>query len=217
MPNRDGNTLSLDQQANWHAAVIKALPRDIASQIAYDWEKNGEALTKVLRSALCPPVKAFVENDILRLLSTNKTITLAPCNGTETLVQANDVFQSGIDSDFTNWKLDKVGKATRKTAMQVHELIQDATFAKMFGSLGTDLNKLCLTQHQIKTFCKKHHNWLRTNGYATIFLFKENNEFFVAGVIVRSEGLLVYVYRFEDDDVWRAGHRHRVVAPQLTV
>ena len=51
----DGNTLSLDQQANFHAAVLKALPRDIDPVTARSWEKNGKALTKVLRGALCLP------------------------------------------------------------------------------------------------------------------------------------------------------------------
>lgn len=51
----NGNTLSLDQQANFHAAVIKALPRDIDPETARSWEKNGKALTKVFRDALLPP------------------------------------------------------------------------------------------------------------------------------------------------------------------
>jgi hypothetical protein len=50
-----GNTLSLGQQANFIAAVTKALPRDINPDVARGWEQNGEALTKVLREALCPP------------------------------------------------------------------------------------------------------------------------------------------------------------------
>lgn len=50
-----GNTLSPSQQAHLIAAVIKALPRDIGPEIASNWERNGKALTKVLREALCPP------------------------------------------------------------------------------------------------------------------------------------------------------------------
>jgi len=50
-----GNTLSLDQQANFHAAVLKALPRDIEPDVARGWEMNGKALTKEFRSLLCPP------------------------------------------------------------------------------------------------------------------------------------------------------------------
>lgn len=52
---KHGNTLSKDQIPNWHAAVLKALPRDIPADIALGWQNNGKALTKALRQALCPP------------------------------------------------------------------------------------------------------------------------------------------------------------------
>ncbi len=52
----NGNTLSLGGQANFHAAVLKALPRDIDPWLAREWELNGEALTKVLRESLSPPL-----------------------------------------------------------------------------------------------------------------------------------------------------------------
>jgi len=157
------------------------------------------------------------KNGILRLLSAGETISIPACDGTCSLAQAKDVFKSGIDPDFKNWGLDQTGKSTEETQVQVHELVENVTFAKIFGFLGSDLDKLCLTQHQIKTFCEKHSNWLRTDGYATHFLFKENNEFFVAGVRVLSDSLRVRVRRFEDDNVWNADYHHRVVVPQLAV
>lgn len=52
------NTLSLGQQANFHAAVIKALPRDIHPDMALIWEKHGEALAAVLRGVLLAPEAA---------------------------------------------------------------------------------------------------------------------------------------------------------------
>lgn len=156
-------------------------------------------------------------SSVLRLISGGGTTILGECDGTQILAQAKGTFPSGIDSDFKNWKLDKPGDATRETAVEVHELVEDATFVKMFGSLGGDLNKLCLTQHQIKTFCEKHSHFLRTDGYATFFLFKEDEQFFVAYVGVYSSGLYVHVYRFEHDRVWNADYRDRVVIPQLTV
>lgn len=214
MSKRNGNTLSLGQQANWHAAVIKALPRDIDPDTALNWERNGDALTKILREALCSPQKV-ARGSILRLLSGGETITIAPCDGTQTLAKAKETFPSGIDSDFKNWKLDKAGNATEETAVQVYEVAKDATFAKMFGSLGSDLNKLCLTQHQIKTFCEKHSSWLRTDGYATFFLFKVEDQFFVADVDVDPGGLFVYAFRFGDGFEWHAENQHRLVSPQL--
>jgi len=40
--------------AEFQAAVIKALPRDIDQDVALGWTKNGEALARVLREALTP-------------------------------------------------------------------------------------------------------------------------------------------------------------------
>ena len=59
---RRGNTLSLDQQANFIAAIIKALPRDIDPEVARSWEMSGGSLTKTLRQALCPPAQ-FERNE----------------------------------------------------------------------------------------------------------------------------------------------------------
>lgn len=158
----------------------------------------------------------FPFNSILRLISKGESIAIPACDGSETLAKANDVFKSGIDLDFKNWGLNEPGKPTAEIAVQVHEMVENATFAQMFGFLGADLDKLCMTQHQIKTFCEKHLKWLRSDGNATFFLFKEGDRFFVAYVSVRPGGLYVYASRFGSDRVWRAGRRHRVVVPQLT-
>jgi len=157
------------------------------------------------------------ENSITLLLSKGESIIIDACEGKENLADAKDVFKSGIDSDFKNWNTNKPEKNTEETAVQVHEIVKNSTFAQMFGSLGTDLDKLCLTQSQIKNFCKKHSNWLRTDGCATFFLFKVGDQFFVAGVFVYSGGLGVSVFRFESDSVWDAGGAHRIVVPQQTV
>ncbi|MCR4279879.1 MAG: hypothetical protein NUV82_00430 [Candidatus Komeilibacteria bacterium] len=85
----------------------------------------------------------------------------------------------------------------------------------MFGSLGADLDRLCLTQHQIKKLCKKHANWLRADGYGTFFLFKVEDRYFVARVRVYSDGLYPYVHLLEYDAVWHGEYRYRVVSPQL--
>ena len=153
---------------------------------------------------------------ILKLISEAHEIIIETCDGSQTIANAKETFKSGIDVDFKNWGLNKAGNSTEKTPVQVHEMVKDATFAQMFGSLGTDLDKLCLTQSQIKAFCKKHANWLRTDGYATFFLFKVEDHFFVARVRVFSDGLHMHVDRFEYGLVFRARRSHRLVVPQLT-
>jgi hypothetical protein len=91
--------------------------------------------------------------------------------------------------------------------------------------LGVELNKLCWSQDQIITFVENHADKLHPQGWATFFLFKvkfdegtpqEREEFFVAYVHVDDRGQLkASVYRFSNDDVWRASRRRRLVVPQL--
>lgn len=160
-------------------------------------------------------VRKIEENKILRLLSSGKSIIIDACDGKLTLANAKEVFKSGIDSDFENWGLNQPTSATEQTVAQVSEMIKDANFAQIFGSLGGNLDSLCLTQHQIIKFCEKHPTWLRQESYATFFLTKAGDEYFVVSVDVRSGGPEVRVYRLEDGGVWRAVYRRRVVSPQL--
>ncbi len=137
-------------------------------------------------------------------------------DGKETLANAEEVFPSGIDVNFKNYGTNKPGVATKETPVDLYELVRSGIFAEMFGSLGTDLGKLCLTQAQIKNFCKKNTDWLRKNGYPTFFLFKAEDQFFVAQVCVtRSDGLGILAHHFKHG-IWRAEYSYRLVVPRLT-
>jgi len=57
--SKHGTALSAGQFAEFSAAVIKALPRDINSDVALNWANNGAALKKALAKALCPPDEAI--------------------------------------------------------------------------------------------------------------------------------------------------------------
>lgn len=155
---------------------------------------------------------------ILRHLFEDETITIAICDSLRFIGNQDKVFKCYISPDFKGWDLNKPGTSTEATDVSVHEVTKDATFAQMFGSLGVqDLSKLCLSQDQIVEFCKNHPERLRSEGYATFFLFRENENFFVADVYVNSDGLGVVVYRFECDRVWNGERCRRLVVPQLTV
>ncbi|OGL61895.1 hypothetical protein A3C09_04415 [Candidatus Uhrbacteria bacterium RIFCSPHIGHO2_02_FULL_47_44] len=154
---------------------------------------------------------------ILRRLFEDETITIAPCDGSRYVAKEKGVFKAYIEGLFASWGLDKPGQSTVAANVSVYEMIRDATFAQMFGSLGPDLDKLCLSQHQIVEFCETHSARLRQEGYATFFLFKEGDQFCVARVDVFADGLCVCVYRLEDGLVWYGEFRPRLVVPQLTV
>ena len=155
-------------------------------------------------------------NKFLRLISSSVSLTVDAADGTEILADAKDVFPGGIDSDFINWGADEPGRFTAETPVDVYEMTQDATFSQMFEDLSSDVRRLCLTQHQIKNFVKKNRSWLRTEGYATFFLFESKGHFFVASVDVHSGGrLYVSVRLFGSAHVWDAELRRRLVVPKL--
>jgi hypothetical protein len=163
-------------------------------------------------------MSTILETKYLKLISADENLILDACDGSEIIAGSDDMFEAGIDSDFVKWGANEQGVATVETPVEVHELVKNATLAQMFGSLSADVSTLCLTQHQIKNFIRKYRSWLRADGYATLFLFKSNGSFFVARVNLHSDGrLYVYVYKFDDDHVWDAEDRYRIVAPQLAV
>lgn len=206
-------TLEQNTAQDFAGLQIDQLSKLRNGNITFDQVKWFNNLTFEQREALMGKQPEMVL--YLSLLSGAETLMLDALDGKETLATAKEVFTSGIDGDLKKWGTNKPDIATKETAVDVHQLVKNATFAQMFGSLGTDLDKLCLTQSQIKNFCKKHSNWLRKDGYATFFLFKIKNQFFVADVDVDPDGLYVYVHRFESDSVWSAESSHRIVAPQL--
>lgn len=155
------------------------------------------------------------EQRILNLLSNNESLMIEALNGKATIAKADKVFKSYIDSDFRNWGLDKRGKATEEVKVDVHEIMEDATFARIFSSINTDPDKLVMTQHQIIKFCEKYPDWLRHEGYGTFFLMKEEGEYFVVYVCVCPGGLTVRVLRLGVDSLWLGEYLHRVVSPQL--
>lgn len=158
-----------------------------------------------------------MQSKFLRLISGGETLIIDECDGAEVLVDAKDIFDI-IDSDLKSWGADEKGSATKKTSVQVYEMVKDGKYAQLFGSLSLDfdLDRLCLTQHQIKKFVQSHRRWLRSDGCGTFFLFKSKGHFFVAGVGINSVGeLWVDVDRLGDGSVWDADGRLRFVVPQL--
>jgi hypothetical protein len=150
----------------------------------------------------------------LKLISGAETLTIGETDGTATIAEASALFTGYLDSDFKNSGLDVKAKPTTSTNVAVYEMVKNGNFGQIFGGLSNNLDSLCLTQAQIIEFVKHHGKWLRTDGYATLFLFKVDKEFFVASVHLNPD-LGVYVRRFGNVEVCFAVYRRRVVVPQL--
>lgn len=162
-------------------------------------------------------VSESAKSKILELISAGEEIIIAPTAGSRTIARAKNVFRGWVDPNFKQWGTDMPGKAKPATPAEVHEMRRDAIFADMFGSLGRPISELVFTQDQIIRFCEDHPEWLRTDGYATFFLFEENKELLVARVYAATAGLNADAHRFEDSDVRHGESCPRVVVPQQTL
>src|SRR3989344_5841606 len=183
------------------------VPDDVLGKFArqqHDWFERVRK-GSLDSGAVVAAVQAIVDQgQFLKLISGGEDLTIDPVEGTEILAEANDVF-AHIDGDFRNWGADEASGPTESTPASVYEQVRDGTFAQLFGSLSGDVSRLCLTQAQIKGFVRKYRQWLRADGYATFFLFKSHDQFFVASVDVGSVSALeVDVYRLGDPLVWYA-------------
>lgn len=190
----------------------------LAEQMTLDqfrWFANlGDDKRKALMNNVDDEVEQ-VPTSILRRISA-QPLMVAATDGTATIPKAGDVFTGYIDSDFTGWSADEASDPTLAMPTALYEMAQDATFAQMFGSLSAQTESLCMTQSQIIEWVKSHRVHLRTDGYATFFIFKSKGSFFVAYVYFDVHARLrVYVSRFVRGDVWYAEYRLRVVVPQL--
>jgi hypothetical protein len=169
---------------------------------------QGDALASKLVATALDFIAELAENIIgyLKLISGAETITIGKTDGKGTIARAKDLFTGWLDSDFVNYGTDVKGKPTEEMPVRVYEMTKDGTFSQVFGGFGENLDRLCLSQDQIIRFVKDHKKWLRTDGYATFFLFKVGTEYFVAFVRWRVGQLRVYAFRFSHGSVWHAGY-----------
>ena len=165
---------------------------------------------EVLRKAMA--TKILLQVSYPKRLS--KGLTIPACDGTETLAKAKKVFKGCIDRNFENWGTNKPGVATDEVLVDAHRMSSGASYAGIFGSFSPDMDKLCLTQHQIQAFCKKYNKWMSTESLSTFFLFKVEEQFFVASVHAYSGGWDISASRFEHYGILRT-YTHRAVIPQL--
>ena len=156
-----------------------------------------------------------VMNERLKLISGKEQLVLGPIDGQETLAGATKAFRY-IDSNFELWNCDVPGQPTKETPVQVYEMVSDSTFQEMFGGFGVGLDRLALTQAQVKLFVLRYPGWLKRGGNGTFFLFNAGEEFFVAATYLFSDGRLgVRVRRLTLDRVFRAKKHHRLVLKWL--
>ncbi len=190
--------------------TIYDLIEKLAGGAGQDWLAE---LKKFLRRERC--WAGIMVGHLLRLISGGEYLVVDSVDGSELLA---DIRCVDVDSNFRKLGLDQPGRSTPATRVHVYEMATyNASFSSMFGSLNSNMEKLCLTQHQIKNFRAKYPGWFEEYGSAVFFLLKSYGQFFVIELDSRWDGKLVNnVYRLENSGYsWDSARRHRLVVPQL--
>jgi hypothetical protein len=177
---------------------------------------QGNRIVAAVNTTVREEIAQIVGNvDRAKLISGAVVLEIEETDGKETIAEASDTFTGGIYG-LTKHEGHKA-VPTKKTRVQVYEMIKNGKYAEVFGGLSNDLNSLCFSESQIIQFVKKHRKWLRDESYGTFFLYKKGGEFFVARVGLGYSAPGVGVRPLSDAYVWRAEYRHRVVVPQLAL
>ena len=191
------------QELKLGACILQNLP-DMSPKIMQRWIENPEALKRFLLGL-----------DPRRYLYRTKTVTLAATKGEVTLGQAGDVFLGFVDSYFETRGTIVSGEDTGETVVDVYEMVQREKPEILFRSVG-DLRELCLTQGQIKEFCRSHRNLLLKQGHGTCFLFEVRETLFVAGVNVVDGKLRIYANCLDFPSHWDMSKELRLVVKHQT-
>ena len=199
--------------SNQTAAAIAAIVN------AVDWERKGFDLQTIIEAVnqkqLGEPLTQWLANrgwDItgaivfLRRLFKETQIVVGGTSGAETFTSSG-IFTGGVYGLTVS-----IGdsKPILSTNVAIYEMVENGTFAEIFGSLGEI--RCRWKESQVVQFCRDHRSKLRTGGYGTFFELEGG---FVASVCFDDGGRLkVYVSGFSDGSVWNAEYQHRLVSPQ---
>lgn len=92
------------------------------------------------------------------------------------------------------------------------------TLAEIYGSLGENLNDLCLTIWQIAVFFEKYSESFRAGGEVTFFLFKDGEEYYVNCIQNIQGEFSVKTFQLSDPYIWdteRSHVLHKFILPPV--
>jgi len=152
-------------------------------------------------------------SNILQRIFVRDKFELPATDGWDIIMYSPDVF-SYVSPDFRKEKMDLPSKMTGPTDLQVYSMIdgQDWNHQKYFSSLDSNLDRLCLTQHQIIEVCRRYRG-LFSEDVATFMLFKSRRHYYVAGIMLVPSGFWIYADPLESEQVFNGSFNRLLVVP----
>lgn len=158
--------------------------------------------------------------EIVSLVKNGQELFVGPTDGTRTIFEATDLFQSGIEECFESCELNKPGEATEKTFVEIYRVNQVESLLKTFQAISSNFEELILGQGQIIDFCLNHQNLFLMKGVGTLFLTKKGRGYSAVLVFIKSNGLEVASYNpYSEKNIiceWISCENLRIIVPRLT-
>jgi len=160
-------------------------------------------------------------NSILWPISCGHNLTLKPITGGRHIRQSS-IYWSDIDLSVVGWTGEN-GISTPSASVRVDEIAGDGKFRAVFYPLPGTWNQRWLSWCQVVEFCEVYPEWLRTCGFANIFIVKKDenvsvnekwpeSNLAVAVIRHRPAGMSFRTYEFAYGHIWCAENAHRVIS-----
>ncbi len=147
---------------------------------------------------------------VLTLLYPQEHIRIESTTGKEMLAHAHSIFPRWVDGDFGRREETNVeSRSTKAAEVSVLRLDSNANSVHVCGALQHSKQGRYLTQGQIMSFAKLHHNRLHPQGFETLFPFSKEFVAVVSGL--GKDALQVRLCRSTTPRVWMKAKEHRVV------
>lgn len=148
-----------------------------------------------------------------QIVFADKNFMIEALDGRQYISKAKSIFKY-IDGNFKHWGLNRRGKSTSETFVDIYQLVGICTFDQVFKNISEKLDQLVMTQHQIIRFCEKYPSLILKPDGITSFLMKTKKEYFIARVNILSDGLYIFIDPFKTKNVWAWEGAFRFIAPR---
>jgi len=148
-----------------------------------------------------------------------KGLTIDPIDKTEPVVHISSQFAT-LCAELRKKFGNEAGAATKETAVDVYEVIENATIAKIFNLFLTPFICIDFTEAQINCFMKKYYNWMKQSQCIALLVLKSHEIRFVLGVCAPkdSDEPMIIIFEFDDPKTIPATDgRYRVVVPRKEI
>lgn len=106
------------------------------------------------------------------------SLMIPKCDGRKTIAKCYRLFRKGTHK--SPERFNHPSSKTGVTYTKAYRTIDEGSFQRALTILLRDIEKSCLTQHQISVFCNKYKRLLKEDDRNVILFFKDNGQYFIA-------------------------------------